>query len=62
MLDPFTLHQGGDVFWEVTVLLFSKINDQSSKTNCRFIFFFYFMSLYTQVRVDVFHTYSIYFI
>lgn len=22
MLDPFTLHQGKDVFWEVTVLLF----------------------------------------
>lgn len=62
MSDPFTLHQEGDVFWEVTVLVFSKINDRSSRTNCRFTFFFYFISLYMQVHVDVFYTYYMYLI
>lgn len=57
MLDPFTLHQGKDVFWEVTVL-FQKQMGEAQKLIADFIFNFYFISFYMPLHGDVFYMHS----
>lgn len=42
-------------FGKLQSFFFSETNGWSSKTNCRFIFNFYFISLYMPLRGDVFY-------